>query len=84
MQMLMLTFTVSCTRFLCRIIQFTLLHNYVYVCKYKTKQFLKEYTGSFAEVSPVAWRLAMATADSLGPGWQIESNIPAARRPTIE
>ena len=38
----------------------------------------------FAQVSPAARRLAMATADSTGPGRQIESNTPTARRPTIE
>ena len=42
------------------------------------------YTVLFVQVSPTARRLAMVTADSPGPSWQIEFNTPAARRPIIE
>ena len=42
------------------------------------------HTVPFAEELPAARQLAMATADSPGPGLQIESNTTTARRPTIE
>ena len=41
------------------------------------------YTVPFI-VSPTAWWLAIATADSSGPGQKIESNTPAAWQTTIE